>query len=485
MDMSRRFLTASVVTLLLLVAAGCGQKPGVALPPGTEIVGNKVVDAETGEVLGTVEELLGPGVAEAGDPGTGGAGVAGGIAIAGTSGRTGTAVEQQGTDGGGEAAPPGSGGDTTGITADTIKIGIHAPLTGAAPVPSDSVEKGKDLYYRWMAANGEKLLGREVEVVLKNDQYNPSTAVSVCKEMVEKDHVFLLTGITGTDQIQACARYAASVGVPYLATGVTELVLNSLSNHFATSMTYKEQGPLLADLLASKLGGKAEKNGMLTFDTPNFEDARQGFRDGMQRHGARIDYERTVSKGAGTNEARTVVQEMNSRGIENVYVLTSPVWWLNVLKQADTQGFHPQWIGVGISMTFDTISSVACGGGNSIDGAKFLSPFPAWSDRDRFDADFAEAVARFHPEKRGGDDFMWLLWSHTKMIWNMFDRIGPQVSRESFIYSLERTRNLENGIGPRLNYAPDDHFGASEVHLSEARCSDGRWHTTKSFVSDF
>jgi ABC-type branched-subunit amino acid transport system substrate-binding protein len=346
------------------------------------------------------------------------------------------------------------------------------------------VQQGKDLYFRWMKEQGKSLFGRTIEVVLKNDQYNPSTAVAVCKEMVEKDGVFLLAGSAGTDQIQACARYAASVGVPYLGAGVTELVLNSLPNYFATSMTYNDQGPLLADFLVSDLGAKSEKNGMLTFDTPNFEDARQGFLDGMKKQGASVVYDRRVSKGAGVSEARSVVQEMSSQGIENVFVLTSPVWFLNVLAQANEQSYSPQWTGVGISMTFDTVANVGCKGGSSFDGAKFFSPFPAWFDSNKYDQDFREA-SRTLSSKGEGDDFMWLSWTGSRTIWDMFENLGKDPTREGFIYEVERMRNMSHGIGPELNYAPDDHFGASEVHVSEVRCSDNRWHTIKSFVSDF
>jgi hypothetical protein len=176
---------------------------------------------------------------------------------------------------------------------------------------------------------------------------------------------------------------------------------------------------------------------------------------------------------------------MSTQGIENVYVLTSPVWWLNVLSQANTQQYSPQWIGVGISMTFDTVASVACRGGSSIDGAKFFSPFPAWIDVNRFDPDFRKAVDKFHSDERGGDDFMVLSWQGSKTIWDMFQGVGKDLSREAFMFEVERMRNLKNGLGPVLNYSPDDHFGAKEVHVSEARCSDNRWHTIKSFVSDF
>ncbi|MEA2452686.1 MAG: branched-chain amino acid transport system substrate-binding protein [Actinomycetota bacterium] len=488
MSQTKRPLATVLVGLFLLLAVACGQKPGVALPPGTELnAQGQVVDSATGEVLGTLEEVAGGSTDLAGgigtDTGTTGTTTTGGGTTTTGGGTTDPGTTDPGNDTGNEP-PPSSGGDTTGVTDDVIKIGIHAPLTGAAPVPSDSVDKGKDLYFKWMEDLGQSLFGRKVEVVLKNDQYNPSTAVAVCKEMVEKDHVFLLSGAAGTDQIQACARYAASVGVPYISAGVTELVVNQLSNYFATSMTYNDQGPLLADFLVSDLGGKTEKNGMLTFDTPNFEDARQGFTDGMAKQGAQIVYERRVSKGAGTTDARSVVQEMKTAGLDNVFVLTSPVWFLQVLQQANSQQFEPQWIGVGISMTFDTVATVGCGGGNSMDGAKFFSPFPAYIDSQKFDPDFRKASAKFYPQKTP-DDFMWLSWSGGKTLWDMFKATGADLTREKFVYTVERMRNEENGIGPVLNFSPEDHFGANQVHVNEARCSDRKWHTIKSFVSDF
>jgi hypothetical protein len=68
----------------------------------------------------------------------------------------------------------------TGATAvliwtDTITIGIHAPLTGAAPLKQTSFESGKELY--WENGNGGKpveIYGRQVRVVFRDDQYFPT-----------------------------------------------------------------------------------------------------------------------------------------------------------------------------------------------------------------------------------------------------------------------------------------------------------------------
>ena len=295
-----------------------------------------------------------------------------------------------------------------GVSRDTIKIGLHAPLTGASPVPSDSVKKGKGLFFRWLESRGVDIHGRNVEVILRNDQFNPSTAVSVCKEMVEKEHVFMLIGFRGPDQMQACARYAASRDVPYVSPGSTRIVLKDLKNYFATTMPYRAEDRLMAEFFARVMGARNEKNGIVYYDSPNWSAGGDAFVRSMDKRGMGVDYERQVSRTAGASEARLVVEEMKLAGIENVLIITTPVWFLQVLQQSNTQQFHPHWTGISATQANDVIPQTACNNESSIDGARFFSPYPALADSNRYDPDFRDAAERLYPNSEP-DDFMWQL----------------------------------------------------------------------------
>lgn len=371
-----------------------------------------------------------------------------------------------------------------GVSGTTIRVGLHAPLTGASPVPSDSVEKGKDLLFRWMKSRGRDIFSRNVEVVLRNDQYNPSTAVSVCKEMVAKENVFMLIGFHGVDQIQACARYAASVGVPYVSPGVTRLVLNQLDNYFAVSMTWPAQSRLLADMLIDLYGAKQRKNGIVSTDTPNNQGAHDRFVAEMTRRGATVDYDRSVPKTAGVSEARIVVEEMKAMGIQNVYVLVTPVFFIHLIAAANDRDYLPNWTTIASGIASDTVTNVGCGGGDSLDGTRSLSNYPAVAESDRFDAAFRNASRKFYPSKTP-DDFMWQLWALDKVIVKMLRRAGSELGRERFINRVERSDRIFTGIGPTLRFEPDDHFGARDTHVLKADCTDRKWHTVGSFVRDF
>ena len=116
----------------------------------------------------------------------------------------------------------------------------------------------------------DRLFGRNVRVVFRDDEFNPQNAVQVCREMVEQEGAFLLVGGGGADQITACAQYANENGIPYLSAGVNETGLTDLDTYFATTLTYAEQAPMIIAQLQAQ--GFTEA-GLVVADTPSFDDA--------------------------------------------------------------------------------------------------------------------------------------------------------------------------------------------------------------------
>jgi branched-chain amino acid transport system substrate-binding protein len=367
---------------------------------------------------------------------------------------------------------------THGVRRATIKIGLHAPLTGASPVPSDSIEKGKDLFFRWLESRGREIHGRNVKVILKNDNYNPSSAVSVCKEMVEDDHVFLLIGISGATQMEACARYAESVGVPYVSPGVPSRFLAGFRRYFAVTLAPKAEGRLLADYLVEKMRARRRANGVAYFNAPSWVPPKNAFERRLVNRNATLDYERGVSSAAGAAEARLIAQELEAAGIRNVFVHVSPVFFLQILNAANNIDYSPHWVGLR-QIAHDTVADVGCRNGTSLGGSRAFSPWPAVAESDRFDPAFKNASRRFYPNKTP-DDFMWQLWAIDRVLAKMFGRAGRELSRRRFVHRVERS-DFNTPVGPRLHYTPEDHLGARMTRVLRADCSPGKWRTMGSF----
>lgn len=93
-------------------------------------------------------------------------------------------------------APPGSSPDTGGggegaQETGPIKVGVLAPLTGGLAGPGKDQRDGFLLY---LEEHGNKLGGRDVEVVVEDDQGNPEAGIQAATRLVEREQVDLVVG---------------------------------------------------------------------------------------------------------------------------------------------------------------------------------------------------------------------------------------------------------------------------------------------------
>lgn len=467
----RRRATIALVAVVLLALSGCGQYPGVR----ENLAGQRGSEGLGG---GTEAGSGGPG-GPGPDGGPGDAGDGGGVPGAGSGedGNGGTGAGGSGSTGGGSG-----GGDTTGVTGDRITIGIHAPLTGAAPLRQASFDAGKDLYWRY--GNGGDpvtIHGRQVEVIFADDRYRPSHARQVCQQMAEQGKAFLLIGGGGTDQIQACAQYAASRDIPYLSAGVTELGLRRLRSYFPASQSYPQQARLLADYIRKELGfTDASRVAAVITNTPNFDDATEAFQRAFP--GVRV-FRPDKNENGGSTAGNLCTGP--SANFDVVFPLVAPTFYLEMAAAA---ACRPQYAGVGVSMGLDSVAAVGCEAGRSTENARFFSPAPAFEDarQGRWDDQFMRAVAAAGVAP---DDIMWLLWGQSKVLHALLDNAGKGLTRQGFIARTENAR-VRTGVFPELRYAPSDHFGAQEVHVLRNVCQRrgddaGYYVTEHAFVRSF
>ena len=453
--MHRRLALFAV--LLLVAAAACGQKSGVHVATRGS-AGSDLAGFEEG-VEGTGDAgIAGDPAAVAGDAGggaTGGAtGGAGGGAAAGRSGGAGR------TAGGGAAAGGGGGGVAQGpVWGDKIVIGIHAPITGAAPLPSTFAAAAK-VYPDYINAKGG-IHGRKLEAFVVDDKYTPSTASQVCTELIQQKKAFIVLGGGGTDQIQACARRSAQLGTPYASAGVTEVGLRSLKNYFAVSMSYPQQGPYLANFIKKQFPDKADKVAMVYSDTPNFEDAREAFVKAM----GNVKIYKLSRNPSQAELASTARAMCTTDGIKAAYPLMAPTNWLYLAGQTKPQ-CNIQWSGVGLTMGLNTVARTGCQANNSVDGATFFSPFPGIDKAPSLDPEFVEAT-----KGQNWDDIYVSLWSATKALGKLIEKAGKDLTQAGFVSTAENTANLATGMAPVLSYTPSDHFGARQVHVLKANCA--------------
>jgi hypothetical protein len=475
---TRRRLLASGVAVLFL-STGCGLKSGAV----DSLSANGNAGGTGGG--GTGNAAAGPGGA-AGSTGSGSSagGTAGGSAgsLTGTGGSgtgpNGTGGNSTGTGSGGSGGggarggPCGvpTGGNTTGITASTINIGLHAPLTGTGlPFPNTSFRIGAQKFWD---QPGHTVCGRRVHVDFQDDTYKPDQANVVCKEMTAHD--FLVIGGAGTDQIQACATNPTiqRTGTPYLSAGVTSNGLTNLKNYFALSLTYAQQGELVvrnakANGFANPApahGGKKKQWAIITGNSGNFNDATAGISAALSAAGISYEVQRINQNGNYQSEADARGRQLAADGYKTIFVDAAPGYFIflagGYYKQAGIPNVN--WTGPGVTFTEMTVSQVICGNtGRLIDKhAWFLSPAPAY---DRVTPDFVRAYGGQY------DDIEWGLWGLSAALWELLKNASDNLTRENFI-SRTLQATVPGSAYPPLVYGGKTHFGGTGAWSQLINC---------------
>jgi ABC-type branched-subunit amino acid transport system substrate-binding protein len=366
--------------------------------------------------------------------------------------------------------------DQDGVSDKEIVIGVHAPLTGAAPLPEDSLDKAKDLYWKFIAERAG-IFGRNVRIVFRDDQYNPSRALAVCREMVEQEHVFILVGV-GTDQVVSCARYASQAGIPYFSMGGSEAAVAGLRTYFSISMSFPQQAPLVAQVV--KKTGKT-KVAVVVVNTPNYDDIFSSLQSSARDAGLSVVRADRIGKQASQSEVLAEANNLRISGAEAVLMLIPPVTFLNLAHAAQGQAYTPLWAGPGLSNGLNLVAEFGC---PSIAGARFLSPFPELDVIDRFDPDYKVAYRKYNKGAEP-DDLGVAVWGMEKTLHQFLQATGPGLSRTRLLAVVQSGQEFASGVFPPVRFGPGVRFGASQTHLLEADCANRRYRTVATFASAF
>lgn len=116
---------------------------------------------------------------------------------------------------------------TQGVEGDTIKLGTIRPESGPYAI-YDQVTSGMEAYFKAMNEEGglEASDGKryKIELIKKNDEYDPAKTPALARQLVEQDGVFAMVGNIGTETNEAIRDYMNDNCVPNvgLATGSTQ-----------------------------------------------------------------------------------------------------------------------------------------------------------------------------------------------------------------------------------------------------------------------
>ena len=164
-----------------------------------------------------------------------------------------------------------------------FKIGLILPMTGPSASTGKQIEAAARLY---MAQNGDKVAGRKIELIVKDDGGVPDATKRMAQELVVNEKVGVLSGFGLTPLALATAPLATQSKTPMVVMAAATSSITEASPFIVrTSFTLPQ--------CAVAMGDWAPKNGIkrvvtLVSDYGPGIDAERYFKDRMQLNGAQV-----------------------------------------------------------------------------------------------------------------------------------------------------------------------------------------------------
>ena len=166
-----------------------------------------------------------------------------------------------------------------------LKVGLMLPATGTFAALGTAIENGFKLY---VAEQGGKLGGREIEYVNVDDESDPSKATDNVNKLVKRDNVDVIVGSVHSGVAMAMAKVAKDTGTLLIVPNAgADAVTGPMcaQNIFRSSFSNWQPGYAMGEAMAKK-GIKTAMS--ITWKYAAGDESVKGFKEAFEKGGGKV-----------------------------------------------------------------------------------------------------------------------------------------------------------------------------------------------------
>ena len=266
----------------------------------------------------------------------------------------------------------GSSANTPGVTATSITIGSHQPLTGPAAPSYSEIAPGAKAMFSYINDNGG-IYGRKINYIYKDDGYDPTKTVTVVKSLVLQDKVFAIFNGLGTPTHSQVTDYLNSEKVPDLFVASGAQLWDQPKKHpytFGWQTDYIIEGKILGQYIKQKYAGK--KIGYMLQNDDFGSDGAKGL--DMYIKSSVVDRE-TYTPGKVDISAQ--ITNLKAKGAQVVVCFCIPAYTALTILTGAKLGFGPQLVVSNVGSDPTTLAGLleafAKQGGATVKGSELIN----------------------------------------------------------------------------------------------------------------
>ncbi|HXH76936.1 ABC transporter substrate-binding protein [Nocardioides sp.] len=370
-------------------------------------------------------------------------------------------------DGGG-----GGGATDPGVTDSSIKIGATFPLTGVAAPGYSEIPTGAQAYFDYVNEQGG-VHGREIDYIVKDDGYNPTTTSTVTNELVLKEEVFATVGSLGTPTQASVADYLNDEGVPQLMVSSGSLQWGDNVEErpltFGWQPDYEIEGKIIGQWVAENMPDA--KVGLFLQDDDLGVDAEKGVRQYVDDQIVAV--ERYTS---GNTDVAPQISGLQAKKADLVLAFNTPSYTALSQLVALKTGYQPKWFYANIGSDPALVGSLlerfsegaVAGDASALDGIMTSEYIPGVDSPDDPWVQLWQQVWDEHGQDGELTNYRIYGMSQAYAFVQALESAGEDLTREGLVEAIE-----EGGTeweGPQLapfRYSAESHMGIAGVRLVE------------------
>ena len=341
-----------------------------------------------------------------------------------------------------------------GVFDDRIVFGQSAAFTGPAGQLGIGMNHGIQAAFA-EANRAGGVNGRRLELVTRDDTYEPELAISNTTELIEEENIFALIGAVGTPTSRSAVPVAEAAGVPYIApfTGAAFLRDPALRSVINLRSSYNQETEEMVERLTEDLG--IERIAVMyqddSFGRAGFNGAKAAL---DRRYGSDGKPMKPVAVGLyqrNTTAVKTGLLDVRKGDPEAVIVIGAYQPVAAVIAWAREIGMNPVFMTVSF-VGSNALAEELGGGGEGVIVTQVV-PFPT-DTSNPIVAAYQEALAEYDPEVEPG--FVSLEgYMAGRLAIAGLERCGDDVTRACFLSLLRIDRPI-NMSGLELNYSQEE-----------------------------
>jgi branched-chain amino acid transport system substrate-binding protein len=200
-------------------------------------------------------------------------------------------------------------------SAQTIRIGFHAPLTGFAASDGKSALNGAELAVEQINAAGG-VNGRKIELVVQDDQAKADQAVPLANKYIGEGLKIVVSG-SYSGPTRAAAGVFQQAQIPYISAYAIHPDITRAGNYvFRTSFMGEVQGRAAAKFVGDMM--KKKKVTLITLNNDFGQSLSAGFKEVAGKFGVQIGSEYTYAM--GDRQFGSIVASVKRDNPEMLYV---------------------------------------------------------------------------------------------------------------------------------------------------------------------